>query len=363
MSKVSKVKELEKQLVSDKKPVTVCVDVMGGDVGPEPIFEGIFKALLEKPNLNVLVAGDPALIDPVCAEYARIHPLPCTQSIAMDEHPAEAVRTKKDSSIVKGCKAVNKGDADAFFSAGSTGAILAAATLNVGRIKGISRPALATVLPGKAGNETIFLDLGANADLRCELYPQLALMGSAFYRTLIKEKVCRVALLSNGSEDTKGSEHAQAAFAVLRESDQQKNASYTFVGNAEGNDLLMGTHDVIVSSGFEGNIALKAMEGAVKYAVDFLKANLKRSPLRALGLLLCRFRLKRLAYDLSGEAYGGAVLLGLRNPVLVGHGKTSSEAVRSGILAACDMVESGLCEQVEKELEQTGSPAETSKTK
>lgn len=347
--KIAKRKKVEKKLLSDEKPVTVCVDAMGGDFGPEPVLEGIFRALHAKSNLRVLIAGDAEIIEPMCSEYENALPLPCTQTIEMDEHPAEAVRIKKDSPIVKGCKAVKDGKADAFFSAGSTGAVLASATLNVGRIKGIQRPALAAVLPGKEKRKTVFLDLGANADLRPDFYPQLASMGVSFHNTVVKKKMCKVGLLSNGSEDTKGSGHTLEAFQELTEA--AKTAPYTFAGNAEGDDLLRNNLDVIVASGFLGNVALKAMEGAVKYVVSFLKAGLAHAPLRALGLLLIKGRLKKIGFDLSGEAYGGAILLGLRNPVLIGHGKTSPKAVCNGILSAADMVEKGLCKSIEAEFE------------
>lgn len=348
LTKYIEIKKIEKRIIANEKPVTVCVDAMGGDYGPEPVLDGILQALHAKPNLSILVAGDPAIIDPLCSEYERLTALPCTEAIGMDEHPAEAVHAKKDSSIVKGCKAVNKGNADAFFSAGATGAIFTAATLNVGRAKDIKRPALAAILPGKKGHQTVFLDLGANADLRSDVYPQLAAMGSALYHTYVKVKDCRVGLLSNGTEDTKGSEHTLQAFAELKNT--QKGSGFTFVGNVEGNDLLLGDYDVVVASGLLGNVALKCMEGAVKYAVYFLKQNAAKAPWRALGLLLCSHRFKKMGYDLSGEAYGGAFLLGLRNPVVIGHGKTSAKAVKNGIIAAAEMVEKGLCKSVEKEL-------------
>ena len=159
--------------------VTICVDAMGGDELPEVVLEGIAAALEADEDLSVLVAGPEDVVCPFAAEHARAMPLIASEVIAMDEHPAEAVRKKKDSSIVKGCAAVRKGDADGFFSAGSTGAIFAAATMGVGRIRGIKRPALASALPGLGGHETVFLDLGANADVRPEMIVQFAEMGIA----------------------------------------------------------------------------------------------------------------------------------------------------------------------------------------
>lgn len=168
--------------------VTICVDAMGGDKEPQVVLDGIAAALQEDEDLGVLVAGPEELVVPFCANHQRARALVCTESIAMDEHPAEAVRTKKDSTIVRGCAAVKQGEANGFFSAGSTGAIFAAATLGVGRIKGIKRPAIASALPGASGRKTVLLDLGANADVRPESIVQFAQMGRAYSRVVLDQK-------------------------------------------------------------------------------------------------------------------------------------------------------------------------------
>lgn len=323
---------------------TICVDAMGGDLGPEVVLEGIARALGANRDLAVLVAGDADAIGAFCSDNQRALPLETTEVIAMDEHPAQAVRAKKDSSIVRGCRAVREGAADAFFSAGSTGAVLAAATLNVGRIRGISRPALAAVLPGLDGHQTVFCDLGANADCRPEMIVQFAQMGQVLSQVEVGCENPRTALLTNGSERTKGSEQALAFHEALEKAAEE--GLVDFMGNREGNDLLMGDADVLVTDGFTGNVALKAMEGTAKYIAASLKAAAGSSPRSAVGALLVKPAFKQIAAGLSGDVHGGACLLGLKAPVLVGHGHTSPEAVKNGILAALRVVQEDLCGRI-----------------
>ena len=319
---------------------TVCVDAMGGDESPEVVCEGIALALERDPDLTVVVAGTDEVVTPFCAKTDRTISLVCSEVIGMEEHPAEAVRKKKDSSIVRACAAVRAGEADAFFSAGSTGAIFAASTMGVGRIRGIKRPALATPLPGLGGHHTVVLDLGANADVRPEMIVQFAQMGSAYARVALGVEQPRVGLLCNGEEETKGSEMALAYHRALAEAD------CGFVGNAEGTDLLLGDFDVIVTDGFTGNVALKTLEGTAKFLVGVLKEYASSSVRSALGALALKPALKEAAGKLSGDAHGGAVLLGLKAPVLIGHGATSPTAVCNGTLAAAAAVSSGLVERL-----------------
>lgn len=315
---------------------TVCVDAMGGDDAVEDVLAGIALALGDDPEVEVLVAGDEGVVVPFCERHERAHALVTTQVIGMGEHPAMAVRNKRDSSIVRGCEAVRDGQADAFFSAGSTGAVLTAATLVVGRVKGIRRPALALIFPGLTGRRTVIIDVGANADARPDMVVQFAHMGAAYAQIELGVANPTVGLLSNGSEDAKGSSEALEYHKALAESDAN------FVGNAEGNDLLAGRFDVIVSDGFTGNVALKSMEGTAKYIVAKIKEAAGSSVRCKLGAGMLYPALKGLASDLSGDAQGGAVLLGLKAPVLIGHGATSAEAVRSGVRASASAVRSGL---------------------
>ncbi len=319
---------------------TICVDVMGGDREPQVVLDGIEAALKQDPELSVLAAGPAELVNPFCAAHDRARALECTEAIAMDEHPADAVRAKRDSTIVRGCAAVRAGEADGFFSAGSTGAIFAAATLGVGRIRGIKRPAIAGVLPGVSGGQTVMLDLGANADVRPEMIVQFAQMGRAYARVVLGVDEPRVALLSNGSEDTKGSELALSYHKALAE------AGSWFAGNAEGGDLLAGTFDVIVTDGFTGNVALKTLEGTAKYIVSELKRMAGASKRAAVGALILKPALKEMAKTLSGDELGGAILLGVKAPVLIGHGATSVDAVKNGTLATANAVRGGLVDKI-----------------
>jgi glycerol-3-phosphate acyltransferase PlsX len=319
---------------------SICVDVMGGDVEPQVVLDGIEDALARDEQLKVLAAGPAGLVGPFCDTHDRAEMLACTQAIAMDEHPADAIRSKRDSTIVRGCAAVREGLADGFFSAGSTGAVFAAATLGIGRIKGVKRPALASTLPSARGTRTVFLDLGANADVRPESIVQFAHMGRAYAQVVLDREDPRVALLSNGAERTKGSELALSYHEALAD------AGAWFCGNAEGHDLLAGTFDVIVTDGFTGNVALKSLEGTASYILSVLRERVNASKRLAAGALLLKPAFSEIAHDLSGDELGGAILLGVKAPVLIGHGATSSKAVMHGTLATAQAVRSSLVERL-----------------
>ena len=327
--------------------ITICVDAMGGDVEPSVVLEGIAAALEADHDLQVLVAGDEDVVKPFCDAHDRAIPLMTTETIEMEEHPTEAVRTKHDSSIVRGCQAVRHGEADGFFSAGSTGAILVAATLNVGRLHGIKRPALATAIPGSTGRRTVMLDMGANADIHEDTIVQFAHMGRAYAEVTLGVADPKVALLSNGSEETKGSEQAIAFHDLLKEAGPS-----WFAGNAEGSDLLAGRFDVVVTDGFTGNVALKSLEGTAKYIIGELKKAVSGSLFYALGALLLKPALKVVAADLSGDEYGGAVLLGLKAPVIIGHGATSPTAVKNGTLVCAKAVREKLVDKIAADIAQ-----------
>lgn len=319
---------------------TICVDVMGADKEPPVLLEGVEAALAADPDLEVLVAGSADVVEPFAASHSRARALVTTEVIAMSEHPANAVRVKKDASIVRAAAAVRAGEADGLFSAGSTGAVLTAATFGVGRIKGIKRPALSLPFPGISGKPTVFLDMGANADVKPEVLVQFAHMGRAYSRAILGVDEPRVGLLCNGSEDTKGSEMALAYHAALEAGD------CGFAGNAEGTDLLAGTFDVIVADGFTGNVALKSIEGTGKFVIKRLKAAMGASLGNKIGMALLAKSLKSLAAEMSGDEYGGAILLGLRAPVVKGHGATSARAVCQGTLAAAAAVRAGLTNKI-----------------
>ncbi|KXB62475.1 phosphate acyltransferase PlsX [Olsenella sp. DNF00959] len=326
---------------------TICVDAMGGDEEPRVVLEGIGKALEADGDLSVLVVGDEDVVVPFAASHERVRALVSTEVIGMDEHPADAVRAKRDSSIVRGCASVRAGGADGFFSAGSTGAIFAAATLHIGRVKGIKRPSIASSLPGMTGRETVLTDMGANADARPDMLVQFAQMGRAYARVALGVAEPTVALLSNGSEDTKGSEAVLAAHKALAEAGPD-----WFRGNCEGTDVLAGRYDVIVTDGFTGNVALKSLEGTAKFILSEVKRSVASSGRSKLGALLLKPALKAVAASLSGDEKGGAVLLGVKAPVLIGHGATSADAVMNGTLACARAVRAGLVDNVARLVQQ-----------
>lgn len=327
--------------------VTVCVDAMGGDEPPEVVLEGVAQALDSDPDLSVLVAGDDGAVTPFCASHDRARALVTTEVIGMGEHPAEAVRAKRDSSIVRACAAVRAGEADGFFSAGSTGAMLVAATLGVGRIRGIKRPCIASATPGASGRPTVFTDMGANADARPDMIVQFAQMGRAYATVVLGVEDPKVALLSNGAEEAKGSEAALAAHAALKAAAGEGG---WFAGNCEGTDILAGRFDVIVTDGFTGNVALKTLEGTAKYLVGQIRRATETSTRAKLGAGLLKPALKGIAAGLSGDVYGGAALLGVKAPVFIGHGATSPEAVKNGTLAVARAVRQDLVGKVARQV-------------
>ncbi len=326
--------------------VTVCVDVMGGDEEPQVVLDGIDAALAADPDLCVLACGPAEIVEPFAGARDRVEPLVAPDVIAMEDDPIKAVMTKRKSSIVIGCRAVKKGQAAGFFSAGATGAITAAATAYVtpfkyeeGGEKRPIRPCITTTVPSKTGF-TVFCDMGANPDVEPGDMVRFAQMGSAYARVVCGIENPRVGLLSNGTEDTKGSHFTKACFPLFKEQVPG------FAGNCEGGDLVSGNFDVVVSDGFAGNVALKATEGAAKLIMSELKAALLSSLKGKMAALLAKDALLSIKARLSGDAKGGAILLGLRGVVLIGHGATSVEAVKNGALATAEAVRAGLVEHV-----------------
>jgi len=321
---------------SSSRPVTVAVDAVGGDFAPEVVLEGVAIALAADSGLHVALAGPASIVQPFADTYgARITPVVCTQTIEMNEHPATAVRSKKDSSIVVGCRMVRDGHADAFFSAGSTGAAMAAATLVMGRIKGVLRPAIATVLP-TAGDPTVLLDVGANADCKAENLVQFARMGSAYARAALDCDSPTVALLNIGEEPTKGSQLAQDAHALMSDGVEG------FIGNIEGRDVIAGAADVIVTDGFTGNVALKLLEGTSRVLLGQIKKAMLSTLPNKLAAAVLAPSMKQLAARLDPDQYGGAPLLGVQGVCIIGHGSSNATAVANALAVAAHAVRGDL---------------------
>jgi len=323
--------------------VTISVDALGGDSAPDVVLAGVEEALAADADLSVVLCGPAEVVEPFAAAHERCAAYATTEVITMAEHPANAVRKKKDSSLVIGCRLVKEGVADGFFSAGSTGACLAAGTLVMGRIKGVKRPALATVVPAPA-SPVVLCDVGANADCKPEYLVQFAKMACIYAEKVMGVSNPRVGLLNIGEEEEKGSKFAQEAHALLKEN------LTNFAGNAEGRDVLAGTFDVIVCDGFTGNVCLKTIEGTAKTLFREIKGVLMASFLTKLGALTIKGGLKKLAKSLDPDATGGAPLLGVKGACIVGHGSSSATAVKNGVLAAAQYVRSGVSEYIAQSL-------------
>lgn len=315
--------------MSDK--VTIAVDALGGDHAPDVVLEGVQQALAADADLTVILCGPDEVVTPFAAAHERCVAQPTTEFITMGEHPAQAVRKKKDSSIVVGCRLVKEGAAQGFFSAGSTGACLAAATLVMGRAKGIARPALATVIPSPV-RPVVMCDVGANADCKPEYLVQFGRMGSVYTQKMLGIENPRAALLNIGEEEEKGSQFAQEAHKLMREK------LPNFAGNAEGGDVLAATFDVYVCDGFTGNVCLKTIEGTSKVLFKTLKNIMMKSVATKLGALALKGGLSDLKQQVSADTYGGAPLLGVNGACIVGHGSSNPTAIKNGVLTSAKLV-------------------------
>jgi glycerol-3-phosphate acyltransferase PlsX len=297
----------------------IAVDAMGGDRGPNEIVAGALAARAE--GIEPVLFGDPSL------DSRGLELRPTTGTIEMHEKPAEAVRSKPDSSLVAAVRAVADGDADAVVSAGNTGAMLAAGLLELRRLPGVMRPAIAVPIPTERG-PSVLLDAGANADARAEHLLQFATMGAVFAHELLGIERPQVRLLSIGEEREKGNQLALEAHELLAASELE------FAGNTEGRDLLRGAADVVVTDGFTGNVVLKTLEGTIRTILDALRAEITASPRGKLGGLLIRPAARRLRHRLDPDTYGGAYLLGLRGLAVIAHGNSSQTAIANAVRLA-----------------------------
>jgi glycerol-3-phosphate acyltransferase PlsX len=302
----------------------VAVDAMGGDRGPSEIVAGALDA--RSQSVTPILFG-PADLD---AQGLELREAPDT--IAMHEKPAEAVRSKPNSSLVAAVRAVAAGEADAVVSAGNTGAMLAAGLLELRRLPGVMRPAIAVPIPSKRG-PSVLIDAGANADARPEHLLQFATMGAVFAEEILGVANPEVRLLSIGEEAEKGNQLTLEAHELLAAAD------LNFGGNAEGRDLLAGAADVVVTDGFTGNVALKAVEGTIRTLLEGLRAEITATPAGKLGGLLIRPASRRLRERLDPDTYGGAYLLGLRGLAVIAHGNSSAAAIANAVRLAARGVE------------------------
>ncbi len=318
--------------------VRIAIDAMGGDFAPAEVVAGTLLALRSLAIEAVLV-GRPEAIRAELADApasGRLTVVEAAEVIAMDEHPTDAVRGKPDSSMMVGLRLVKDGRADAFVTCGNTGAAMAGALLTLGRVRGVARPALATVVPNGQSGVGLLLDVGANADCRPLHLLQFAHMGSAYMARTFGIARPRVGLLSIGEEDTKGNALVLETNRLLRQS------RLNFVGNVEGNDLTRNVADVVVADGFTGNVVLKTAEGMADLLFNELRRVFELTPWnRAAGLLLMS-ELRKVKRRLDYAEYGGALLLGVEGIVVIGHGRSKARAVFNAIRAAGEAVRNGV---------------------
>lgn len=322
----------------------IVVDAMGGDHAPEAVVKGCLQAA-EDLHVEIVLVGDEAQIRPLVPEQTHgITIVHASEVISCDDDPAESIRTKKDSSIVKGMRLVAEDAGDAFVSAGSSGAVISGATLLVKRIPGIRRVALATVLPS-AHKPTLLLDCGANADCTTEFMEQFALMGSLYARSVMHVENPEVALLNNGAEEGKGSELYRQSYQLL------KALPIRFIGNIEARHVLQGKADVVVADGFAGNVFLKCVEGTAIYLSGLLKAMFMRNAVSKLCAALLSGGLRDFKRRFDYTEYGGAPVLGARKVVIKAHGSSNAKAVYHAIRQAKQFVEADFVGAIRKNLE------------
>ena len=343
----------------------IALDAMGGDYAPGEIVVGAVEAAVGVPNVKILLVGQLAPIEAeleklpkdlkksarFAIETGLLEIVHAPDVAEMDESPVEAVKKKKDCSINVAMRLVKEGRADAFVSAGNSGAVATSAILTLGRIPGGKRPAIATVMPNRNPKRPLLvLDAGANMDCHPEWLVQFAIMGNAYSKAVLKRGVPAVGLVSIGTEDCKGNEMTKATFPLLKEV-----GDINFVGNIEGKDLYKGHIDVAVCDGFVGNVVLKTTESIAKAIVYWLKKECFKGPLRFLGALLLRGAFHSLKRQLDPDIYGGAPLLGVAGAVIIGHGSSSHKAiyyaVKAGVAAATNdvtgLIQKAVAEHVE----------------
>lgn len=322
----------------------IAVDAMGGDNAPKAIVEGAYQAAKEFKDVTIVLYGDENQINTHLSEKLNnIEIIPTTEVISGDDDPVRAVRRKKDSSMVRAAKDTHESAVDALVSAGNTGALLTSGTLVVGRIKGVDRPALMTSFPSLYSDETfLFMDLGANADSKPINIDQFAVLGTYYAKSVQNKVNPTVALLNNGSEDNKGNDLTKKAFKLLKE-----NKQINFIGNVEAKELLKAPADVIVTDGFTGNAVLKTLEGTAKSVVDLIKSTIKNGSTKTkIGGLMIKKDLSSIAGNLDYSKLGGAILFGVKAPVIKTHGSANAEAVYHTIKQAKSILQANIIEEL-----------------
>ena len=324
--------------------VRVSLDAMGGDFAPQVTVQGAVEAVQQKDNVKVFLVGLPDAIEAELSKYTydkdRIDVVAASEVIEMAEPPVMAIRRKKDSSIVVGLNLVKNGQADAFVSAGSTGAVLVGGQLVVGRIKGVERSPLATLFPTEKG-VSLLVDCGANVDVRSSHLVQFAKMGSVYMEHFVGVSNPKVAIVNNGAEEEKGNALVKETFPLLKEC-----GDINFTGSIEARDIPAGAADVIVCDGFVGNVILKLYEGLSSTLVKVIKKGMMSSTRGKIGGALAKPALKETLKSFDVEEYGGAPMLGLKGLVVKGHGSSTHGEIKNAILQCVTFTEQKMNERI-----------------
>ena len=328
----------------------IVIDAMGGDNAPEEILKGTVKAVNDLNDITCIVTGKSNKINSLLKNFSynkeKIEVVNAEQEVTMMDKPSDVLRKKKDSSLIVGTNLVSDKKADAFISAGNTGAVMAAGIFKVGRIKNVKRPPIATVFPSKLG-KTLVLDAGANVDSKPQHLIQFALMGQIYASEVLNINNPRVGLLSIGEEKEKGNKLNTETYELI----ENNNIMDNFIGNVEGRDIFNGNCDVVVCDGFVGNIVLKTTEGVASYVFDLLKEALNDNLKSKIGALLLKDQLKAMKAKLDYRKYGGAPLLGLQAPVIISHGSSDEQAIYSAIKVAREAILNNVVAKIEEKIE------------
>lgn len=327
--------------------MNIIVDAMGGDNAPLEIVKGAMLAVDEFNIDKLILVGDEKKINSCVKEnnitLKNVQIKHCTDEITMCDDAKSVLKEKPDSSLAIGFKLLNDGEGDAFVSAGNTGAITVGATLLTKRIKGVKRPAIASVMPS-AEKPFVLMDCGANAECRPEFLYQFGLFGSIYMQNVLKVSNPRVALANNGTEETKGTPVVKEAYALM------KSAPYNFVGNIEGRQIPFGDADVVVADGFTGNLILKMYEGVAKVLMNSIKAAFMKNTLSKISYLGVKSGINDMKKQFDYKEYGGAVVLGVKKPVIKAHGSADARTFKNAIKQAVWFLQTDLIDKIEKEL-------------
>ncbi|UFH58910.1 phosphate acyltransferase PlsX [Sulfurovum mangrovi] len=327
--------------------IRIAIDAMGGDFGPEPVIEGVVQALEEKKFIPILVGDKEEILSFLPPYYVdKVEIVEAGDVIDMADAATDALK-RKDSSIFKAVELVREGKADAVMSAGHSGATMTSATLRIGRLPGISKPGLATLMPSTGVHKTLVLDVGSVTDCKPQNLYEFGAMGEAYAEKILGISSPTVGLLSNGSEDSKGNELTKATFPLL------KNLK-GFIGNVEGKDIFNGKVNVVVCDGFTGNILLKTSEGVVATVFDLMKLYIRKSLPAKIGAFMMKKKVfVNMKKQIDKDEYGGAPLLGLKGCAIISHGASSPKAIKNAVFQAIRYVESDVNTAIEKRLSES----------